>query len=448
MILAAQYVLPISSPPIEDGAVLVRGDRIVAVGPRAEIEAANPDEMVRDFGKTVILPGFVDLHTHLEYSMFRGLVDDLPYSKWKIQVYGMESSLAPEDWEDAAVLGAAETVQSGITTIADITSSGASARAAAELGMRGVIYREVQTMQRREVDAVMSAAKDDVQAWRESYGDGGLLTVGLAPHSPYRCHPLIFQEASEWAIADGLPVSIHLAGSKDEHDFVKYGSSELATDLQPDASGTDWMPTGVSPVRYVLQWGLFDVPNVLAVHCVWVDDADADVLASHDVAVATCPRCAAKLGMGRTPLGKFFDRGMRVGFGTDSPASNNTIDFFDEMRIALLFQRTVSSDQHFYTAERLVKMATLGGAEALKMQGEIGSLEPGKAADIIGVDVSHSHQIPLRNPYSALVHTANQENVLFTMVAGKTLFEQGKPMDVDEERCQARAEEIRGKLQD
>jgi 5-methylthioadenosine/S-adenosylhomocysteine deaminase len=177
-----------------------------------------------------------------------------------------------------------------------------------------------------------------------------------------------------------------------------------------------------------------------------VDAEDIDVLAEHDVAVATCLRCAAKLGMGTPPLEEFFTHGMRVGLGTDSPASNNTIDVFDEMRIGLLVQRAVFSDQRFYRAERFVRMATLEGARALRMDDRVGSLEPGKSADIIAVDLSHSHQAPIRNPYGALVHTCNQEDVFFTMVGGRVLYDRGTYQTLDTERIVARADEMRSKL--
>jgi hypothetical protein len=244
------------------------------------------------------------VHTHLEYSSLRGLVDDLPYSQWKLQLLDREQRFDAEDWEDSARLGAAEALQSGITTIADITETGASARAAAGAGLRAVIYREVSTMEKRKVAGVMARATEDMAVWRE-YGDPSRLTIGIAPHATYSCHPEVYRQVAEKAIGEDLPVSMHIAGSKDEHDFVKYGSSRLAVDYRDTYTGTDlgWLPTGVSPVRYLDQWGLFEVPQLLAVHCTQVDDADVEILVEHDVAVAYCPRCNAKLGMGIAPSG-------------------------------------------------------------------------------------------------------------------------------------------------
>ena len=158
MLLLARYVLPVSGPHIEDGAVLVRGSEIAAVGTRSDLVRDYPAEEVVDYGLAALMPGFVDLHTHLEYSVFRGVVDDLPYSQWKMEVQRREAFLDGADWADSAMLGAVETIRSGITTIADVTDSGASVDAAERAGLRGVIYREVSTMDPHAVERVIDEA--------------------------------------------------------------------------------------------------------------------------------------------------------------------------------------------------------------------------------------------------------------------------------------------------
>lgn len=447
MLLLARYVLPVSGPHIEDGAVLVRGQEIVQVGTRSELLAAHPDEEIIDYGLAALMPGFVDLHTHLEYSVFRGVVDDLPYSQWKMEVQRREAFLNEQDWADSAVLGAIEAIRSGITTVADITDTGASVSAAQDAGLRGVIYREVSTMDASAVERVMAEAQDDMRAW-EARVDSSRLAVGIAPHSPYTCHPTLFKAVADALGTSERHVAIHLAGSRDEYDFVKYGSSRLGQDFRTQSGWADeaWMPTGVSPVRYVYQWDVLDLPNVMAVHCVHVDSADIEILRRANVSVAHCPRCNAKLGMGVAPLGEFKTHKLRVGIGTDSPASNSTIDFFEEMRVGLLVQRGLNGEQGFYTAESFLRIATLGGAEALKLDGLVGTLEPGKRADVIAVDLSKSYQVPTQNPYGALVHTCNQEDVLMTMVDGRLLYDRGRFLTLDPEAMAPRLEQMRLKV--
>ena len=449
MLLTARYVMPVTAPFIENGAVLVRDGLIADVGTLDELMPRYPGETVRDFGLAAILPGFVDLHTHLEYSVFRGLVEDAPYSRWKMKVLRKEARLASSDWDDSAVLGALEAIQSGITTIADMTTTGASLRAAAAAGLRGVVFREVATMDRSKITEVIADALSDIASWRLFAADAASpIAIGIAPHAPYSCHPQVYRAVADLARIEGFPVATHLAGSKDEYNFVKWGSSAMAYDVQDagDWDETPWLPTGVSPVRYLLQYGVFDVPNFLAIHCVHVDDADIDVLKDYDVAVAYCPRCNAKLGMGIAPLKRYMDRGIRIGIGTDSPASSNTVDMFDEMRIGLLLQRAASLDVESFTAARMIRMATIWGARALRMQDRIGSIDAGKEADLVAVDLSLSYQVPSPDPYSAIVHTANQENTLMTMVGGRILFDRGAPTGLDDRLVIERAERLRNVL--
>ena len=227
MLLCAQYVLPITSEPIHNGAVLVRDGAIRDVGDAAMLKLRYPDEEVSDFGQAAILPGFVDLHTHLENAVMRGIVHDVPYATWIMTMRELSAKMDVADWYDSAILGGLESLSSGITTVADITTSGASCTAMQKLGMRGVVYREVGAMDRRRVDFAMHQAESDLAHWQEEV-DSDRLTVGLAPSSLFTCNPEIFRKVAQLASKENLPVALRLAGDREECDFVRYGSSPFS----------------------------------------------------------------------------------------------------------------------------------------------------------------------------------------------------------------------------
>lgn len=446
MLLTAKWVIPIAKKPIEDGAVLVSDDRIMAVGKAETLKAEYPSEKIVPFDRAVLLPGFVDLHTHLEFSVFRGVCDDLDFSRWKIQLSKKSKILNEDDWRVSAQLGALEAIKSGITTIADISAGGASLDAALEAGLRGRIYCEITGMDNRKTAEIIDRGKKKVAAWQERSANSAI-DIGLSPHSPYTVCPPLYEAVGHWSRAEGFSVCTHLSGSKDEYDFVKYGSSLLAGSYRELMGWQDilWQPTGVSPVKYLEQWDVFE-SDIMAVHCVHVDQNDLALLEKYDVAIAHCPKCNAKLGMGIAPLSDFRSHKMRLGLGTDSPASSNTMDIFDEMRISLLLQRGITESAEESPAADFVKMATIGGAKALRLEKMIGTLEPGKQADIIAVDLSHGHQSTVIDPYSALVYAANQENVMFTMVAGNVIYQNNKFKTLNEDEIISRSEPIRLKL--
>ena len=433
MLLMARYVLPVSGLHIENGAVLVRDDRIVEVGHAIELRRRYPTEEVRDFGLAALMPGFVDCHSHLEYSIMRGILNDVPYAAWKAYILEKEQLLTEQDWIDSAIMGAYEAVSTGITTVADVTATGASLEAAQKLGLRGIIYRQIGAADRSEVTPAMEQAVSDIEGWRAS-DDTGRFRFGLGPESLFTCHPQVLGEVASYATQTHTPVAIHMAGSQEECDFIRYGSSPFS--VGNDAAGNralrshqsvSLLPAGCSPVRYALNWNILDVPEVLAIHCVKVDDADIAALAERDVRVCVCPRANAKLGMGVAPIMKMRKAGITVGLGTDSPAAADSIDPIEEMRFTMLVQRAINGKDGFIDGPDMVRMATLDSARALGMDGEIGSLEAGKLADIIAVDLSNSRQVPTHFPNSAVVHTADRDNVLMTMVGGQVVFDAQDP---------------------
>lgn len=449
MLLCAQYVLPITSEPIHNGAVLVRDGVIRDVGTAAMLKLRYPDEETSDYGQAALLPGFVDLHTYLENAVLRGIVHDVPYATWIMTMRELSAKLDVADWYDSAILGGLEALSSGITTVADITASGASCTATQKLGMRSVIYREVGAMDRRRVDFAMHQAENDLMHWREEV-DSGRVTIGLSPSAVFACHPEMFRKVAQFAKKENVPVALRLAGDREECDFVRHGSSPFSVHSMDTKRGfveiPPWLPTGTTPVNYALNWGAFESDNVMMVHGVYVSDHDIRKLKEYDVSIASCPRINAQLGMGVAPLGEFLNNGLRVGLGTDSPAATDSTDMIAEMHIGMLLQRAVNS-REFMQSETMLEMATMGGARALKIDDKVGSLDVGKQADVIVVDLSGSHQTPTTDPVSSVVNACNGSDVMMTMVAGKVLYEKNHwHVGVEVARNIARVIEIRSKL--
>ncbi|MFR4803973.1 MAG: amidohydrolase family protein [Eggerthellaceae bacterium] len=437
--MCAQYIFP--SPNCFRGAVLVRDN---ATRHRHDRDA----QLRRRSGR--FRPGGYhpfDLHTHLENTVMRGIVHDVPYTTWVTSMLEKSAKMDVSDWYDSAILGGLEALSSGITCVADITATGAACTATQKLGMRSVIYREVGAMDKRRVDYAMRIAENDIMHWREEV-DGDRITIGVAPAAMYACHPSMFSKVSEFARRENVPVAMHVAGNREEYNFIKYGSSPFSVHTMDQKRGfveiPPWLPTGTTPVRYALNWGAFESDNVLAIHCVHVDDKDVQKLKEYDVAVAVCPRCNAQLGMGVAPINEFMRAGLRPGLGmTRRPQP--TPPTCSPRCIGMLVQRAVNVGE--FSSATMLEMATIGGARALKLDDKIGSLDLGKLAVLLAVDLSGSLQTPTTDPVSAVVNTCSGADILMTMVNGTALYEKHKwNVGVEVARNIARIIEIRGKL--
>ena len=444
-VYCADWVLPMSAPVVRGGAVAVQGELITRVGPADEVIAACPGATRVDLGDAIIMPGFVNVHSHVEYTTFRGILDDADFGDWIISLVDVKASLTPAEYLHSARLGTVEAIASGITTIADTSYSGVTLDAVADAGLRALVYLEVFGIDDTRLAETMADLDDRLHTLRERAP--GRVELGIAPHAPYTVSARLFQTIATYARVNGLKLASHVAESKEELTYVRSGSGRFAHDFR-EKMGWERMliqPFGVSPIKYLQQWDVFD-ENFLAVHCVHATIDDIRILKSKGAAVAHCPKSNAKTGCGIAPLPDLLRQGVRVGFGTDSPASSNIMDMFDEMRTALFLHRGVERDVTVLDAETCVRIATLGGAEALGMAGTIGSLEPGKQADLIAVDVSSSHFVPIDNPYSALVYGANQDDVLFTCVAGDELYRDRRFTRLDPGAIRAEGRKVREKL--
>lgn len=444
-IYRATWVLPIVSDPISDGAVAIAGDTIKAVGTFSDLTAAMPGVEVIDFHDAMLLPGFVNCHSHLEYAAFRGLVDNMNFGRWILSILDYQAKLDKHDYAASSRLGAAECVASGITTLAESTYAGESLNAIRQAGLRARVYQEVFGIDDNQLAGTMARLVEKLDELEEQ--SGALLEIGIFPHATYTVSAGLYREIAELARERGMKVATHLAESQEESVYIRSGTGVLALDLREKVGWehVNRQPFGVTPVKYLQQWNVFG-PDFLAVHCVHVGKTDIEVLAKRDVAIAHCPKSNAKLGCGIAPLPDFLEAGIRVGFGTDSPASSNIMDMFGEMRTAIFLHRGMRRDAKVLNADECVQMATLGGARTLRMEDRVGSLEPGKQADMIAVDMEFSHFTPVHDPYSSLVYGANQEDIFFTMVAGRTIFDKKIQLTLDKEEVTRKALEVKEKL--
>ena len=441
----AAWVLPVSAPPIPDGALAVAGERIVGVGPADELAASSPQAAVVDLDQAIIMPGFINCHSHVEYTSFRGILDDAEFGDWILSLIDVKASLSPDEYLVSARLGVMEAISSGITTVADTSYSGVTLEAAAESGLRGRLYLEIFGVDDSRLDETMARVERRLAAARAAAPPR--FEVGLAPHATYTVSSRLYKAVAARARAEGLKLLSHVAESREEATYVRSGSGKFAHDFR-EKMGWERMlvqPYGVSPIKYLQQWDVFD-RDFLAVHCVQVNRDDIRILKTKGVAVAHCPKSNAKLGCGVAPLTDLLHEGVRVGLGTDSPASSNIMDMFDEMRTMLFLQRAVEKDVSVLDAPACVRIATLGGAEALGLEQSVGSLEPGKLADFIAVDVSRSHFAPVDDPYSALVYGANQDDVTLTVVGGEQLYRDRAHIGLDAESIRRDASAVRQKL--
>lgn len=419
MILRAEWVLPVAREPIEHGEVVIQSGVIVDVRRRSGTRGGAD---VLDFGEAVILPGLVNVHTHLELTALRGAVEDLSFFQWIRRLVDLKGILTEQEWRDSALWGALEAATSGVTTVADVTDSGASAYALLQTGLRGRVYQEVFAVQPDQSAAKTLRELEDKLQWLHRATRGTLVEIGVAPHTLYTVRPAVMTALREYTREKGYPVCIHAAESAEEVALLQEGKGEFAQ--MYTERGIAWETPSKHPIDILHEQDWLDA-NTLLVHAVQTDAHHAELFASTGTAIAHCPQSNAKLYNGVAPLIEWLTRGVKVGLGTDSVVSNNTLDMFAEMRCAVMLQRATRGVDSCVTAHKAIEMATAGGAHVLGMAERIGTLEPGKQADLCVLSLRGAHSFPVYDPYTALVFSARASDVLMTMVAGKIVYQQG-----------------------
>jgi cytosine/adenosine deaminase-related metal-dependent hydrolase len=433
-IYKADWVLPITAKPIEKGAIVIEGEKIIFVGTQSEIDRQllQSSAEVVDFGCAAILPGFVNTHTHLELTLMRGFLEDLAFREWILKLTTTKyERLSNEDLAASALCGAAEAIRAGVTCLADTGDSRAPFDALIKSGLRGVAFRE--TFGPNAADAGKSLAELKAKVEEMRADQTILAQVGVSPHAPYTVSGELFRRVIEYAASERLDVCIHTAESEAEEQLLLTGAGDFAARLA--ARGIEWNAPLTSTIKYFAALGVLDVSPLL-IHCVRVDDQDLELLGKYKTRVAHCPKSNAKLGHGIAPLEKMLKAKVNVGLGTDSVASNNRLDLMGEAQFCALLHRAASQSFREPAAERLLQMMTFGGARALRLEQQIGSLEAGKQADLIAIDLSGIHNQPLHDVAAAIIFSASANDIFFTMVAGRVLFGDGEIKSFDEKEFQ------------
>jgi cytosine/adenosine deaminase-related metal-dependent hydrolase len=404
-VVSADWVLPVEGAPIENGAVAIEEGRIAAVGSAHELGAGT------HYPDAVIAPGFVNAHSHLEYAVYGGFGDGLgDFAEWIALHIQRKARIGWEEYVDIARFGAAQCLASGVTTVGDCSYSGATAVACADLGLRATVYLEV-------FGADAAAGLEHFAEIRQRV-DGFFsdrVRPGISPHAPYSVSLDLYRASAEL----GLPVATHLSESPAEILYLMRGEGPWGaySDLLVPHPGT----TGA---RLMAEHGLLG-EGVVAAHCVMLEQDEVELLAATGTGVAHCPRSNAALGCGVAPLTELRQAGARVGVGTDSPASAPSFDFFDELRSVLLSARARAQRPGALSAPEALELGTLGGARALGLDDEVGSLVPGKRADLTVVSMAESPYAPIEDPAGALVFGGSPERVLATFVDGEPRYEKG-----------------------
>jgi len=438
----ARWVLPVSAPPIADGAIAVTGEKIVSVGTRSSLLAQFPEAATLDLGESAIIPGLINAHSHLELTAMRGfLEDETDFFAWlrKLTRARLERMTA-DDLRVSASWGACEAARAGVTCVADASDAALqSMNALDDVGLRGIVFQESFGPDPRLAQENFEKLTEKISGLRER--ETSLVNVGVSPHAPYTVCSQQLQMISRFALDEKLPVMMHAAETEMEVELLGQGKGPFAEGLK--SRGIEWRAPGVSTIQYLLEVGLLETRPLLA-HCIHVDEVDLDTIKQTATRVAHCPKSNVKLGHGVAPFHSMIEKGIDVGLGSDSVVSNNTCDLLEEARFALLLARSRGSCD--LNCDDVLRVATLGGADSLGLTGKVGELKEGLQADFAVVSLAGGHQVPSYGPAETLIFASSGRDVTMTVVAGREVFRDGCVTTTDEERLRARMNEIARKL--
>jgi 5-methylthioadenosine/S-adenosylhomocysteine deaminase len=414
---------------IEDGAIAVRGGVIVAIGPTAEVIARYSAARSINARGRIVLPGLINTHNHAPMTLLRGIAGDTTLQEWlEKYIFPAEAKNVTEDfvlW--GTRLAALEMIRGGTTTYADMYYfEDAIARATKAAGMRGVLgetWIDFPAPDNKTHAAALAYTEEFLKKWQ---GDP-LIHAAVAPHAAFTNSEASLKDAMTLARRYRAPILIHVSETKRENNEIraKYGAT---------------------PVAYLERIGFLG-PDVLAAHCVWVDAADIATLVKRDVGCAHNPSSSMMLASGVAPVVDMLRAKLRLGLGTDGPAgSNNDLNMMEEMDLAAKLQKVSRMDPQALSAEQALALATIGGARALHMEKEIGSLEAGKRADLIVLRTDLPHSVPIYNLYSAIVYSLKASDVVTVVINGRVVMDNRRVLTLNEANIITKAKEFSEKV--
>ncbi len=409
-----------------DGAVVVKGDAIVAVGPRSELEARYAAAQTIDATGKLVLPGFINGHTHVPMTLFRGIHDDVTLNDWLYKyIFPAEAKNVNEEFVRWGTrLAAAEQIRGGVTTFADMYYfEDAVAEETKAAGMRGVLGETLIDFPAPDNKSGAEALAYTEKFLKKWQGDS-LIHAAAAPHSIYTCSQKTLQDAAALARKYHAPILIHTAEMKKEWE-----------DSQKQ--------NGMSPVQYLDKIGVLG-PDVVSAHCIFVDEADRKTLAQRQVGCVHNPSSNMMIASGVSPVPEMRAAGVAVGLGTDGPAgSNNDLDLMEEMDLAAKLAKITKMNPLALNAKAVVEMATIDGAKALHMEKAIGSLEPGKKADLVVISLDQPNAVPMYDIYAQLAYALKGSDVQTVVIAGGVVMRDRKLLTVNEEEAMVKAREYK-----
>ncbi|MBX9602656.1 MAG: amidohydrolase family protein [Bryobacteraceae bacterium] len=430
-IWSARYVVTMDGPRrvIENGAVAIRGGNIIAAGPEAGIRAKFRARSRFACGDCAIAPGLINTHTHAAMSLFRGIADDLKLQEWLEKfIFPAEAKNVDREFVKWGTrLAIAEMLLSGTTTFTDMYYfEDAVAEVTREAGMRGVLGQTVIGFPAPDYKTP-AAALEGMEAFARKFAGDPLIVPAVAPHALYTNSDETLRASRALADRRKIPLLIHLSETRKENDDIV-------------------ARRGASPTRVLDGLGVLG-PRTLAAHGVWLDDADIALLKSRGVGLAHCPSSNMKLASGAAPVTRILAAGIPMGLGTDGVAgANNDHNLFEEMDLAAKLQKLVTNDPRALNAREAFAMATIEGARALGLADGIGSLEPGKRADMIAVRLDAPHAAPLFDIYSQLVYALKSSDVTHVMVNGRLLVRDRRILTMDTRQVLRKAAEYRDRI--